>query len=103
MLNHFNENLLKSYRDNATRVSRLLRDELVPAKQVAAYWIEHVLRHGGTKHLQSRAREMPFYQIYLLDVALILSCIISILFFGLYKMIARLFAGLGKSRKVKTQ
>ena len=78
-----------------------MRDELVPAKQVAAYWIEHVLRHGGTKHLQSRAREMPFYQIYLLDVALALFCIFLVIFFGLYQLIFCLI--IRRSKKTKTE
>jgi len=44
----------------------------MPGKDMAAYWIEHVLRHGGTKHLQSRANELPFYQLYLLDIWFVL-------------------------------
>lgn len=63
-----------------------MRDELVPAKQVAAYWIEHVLRHKGTKHLQSRAKEMSFYKVYMIDVALILFSISFVLLLTVYKL-----------------
>jgi glucuronosyltransferase len=52
-----------------------MRDEIMPGKDMAAYWIEHVLRHGGTKHLQSRANELPFYQLYLLDIWFVLIAI----------------------------
>ena len=57
------------------RISQLARDELRPAKDVAVYWIEHVLRHNGTKHLQLSSKKMTFYQRWLLDVCLFL-CII---------------------------
>lgn len=59
---------LYSFKGNATRISRLIRDELVPSKETAAYWIEHVIRHNGTKHLQLLSKHMPFYQRHLLDV-----------------------------------
>jgi glucuronosyltransferase len=47
-----------------------MHDELMPSRKVAAYWVEHVLRHGGPKHPQSK--DMPFYQVYLLDFWLFL-------------------------------
>ena len=37
-------------------------------QELAAYWIEHVLRHNGTKHLQLGSKDLPFYQRHLLDV-----------------------------------
>jgi len=59
---------MHSFKNNATRLSRLMRDELMPAKDIGAYWVEHVLRQKGTKHLQLAGKDMPFYQRYLLDV-----------------------------------
>lgn len=64
-----------------------MQDEMIPAKEVAVYWIEYVLRHGGTKHLQSRAKDMPFYQLYLLDVWLFLFFVIFITFYVFYKIV----------------
>lgn len=52
---------------NVTRMSGLMRDVLVPGREVGAYWIEYLLRHGSTKHLQTRAKDMPFYEVYMLD------------------------------------
>lgn len=70
------------------RLSKLMKDELVPAKDVAVYWIEHVIRHGGTKHLQSKAKDMPFYQLYMLDVwALIVAFFLGI-FYSICKLVA---------------
>ena len=42
---------------------------MLPADQMAVYWIEHVLRHGNAEHLQLASGQMPFHQRYLLDVA----------------------------------
>ena len=54
-----------------------MRDELLPAKDIGAYWIEHVLRHKGTKHLQLAGKDIPFYQRYLLDVIVFITGIIA--------------------------
>lgn len=63
-----------------------MQEEIMPGKDVAAYWIEYVIRHGGTKHLQLASKGMPFYQRHLLDVAL-LSFVIAIVFFSVsYKL-----------------
>ncbi len=70
---------------NATRVSSLIKDELVPGKDVAAYWIEHVLRHGGTKHLQSAGKDMPVYQYYLLDVFSFIFLVLLMFLFVTYR------------------
>jgi len=38
-----------SFKRNATRVSQLMRDELMSGQELmAAYWIQHVLWHNGT-------------------------------------------------------
>lgn len=92
--------LITSYEGNVTRLSRLMRDQLVPSREVAAYWVEHVLRHGGTQHL--RGIDMPFYQLYLLDVWLFLLTILSLVSFITYKTAVLIIRRFVKS-KVKTQ
>ncbi|XP_059353346.1 UDP-glucosyltransferase 2-like [Daphnia carinata] len=89
-----------SYKGNATRLSRLMRDQLVPSREVAAYWVEHVLHQGGTKHLQSI--DMPFYQLYLIDVWLFLFASLSLLAFVNYKIAAVIVRRLSTA-KLKTQ
>lgn len=64
-------------------MSHLMHDELMPSRKVAAYWVEHVLRHGGSKHLQSKG--LPFYQIYLLDVWIFLFASSIIIMFATFK------------------
>ena len=67
-------------------MSQLMQDEMMSGREVAVYWIEHVLRHGGTKHLQNRAKYLPFYQRHLLDVWLFLSVVLAISIYINYKM-----------------
>jgi len=79
-----------------------MKDELMPAREVAAYWVEHVLRHGGTQHLQSKAREMPFYQLYFLDVWLFLFSCFAFLLLVTFKMITT-YCMRTRFRKIKMQ
>ncbi|KZS03466.1 Ugt36Ba, partial [Daphnia magna] len=67
-----------SVKANVTKWSQLMHDEIMPGKEVAAYWIEYVIRHGGTKHLQLASKNMPFYQRNLIDVAFFLGVIASL-------------------------
>jgi len=38
----------------------------------AVYWVEYVIRHKGAPRLQSAAKQLAWYQYYLLDVILVL-------------------------------
>lgn len=60
--------MLASFKENATRLSRLMHDELMPSKDIDIYWIEHGLRNKGAKHLQLIGKDMFFYQRNLLHV-----------------------------------
>ncbi|XP_035684411.1 UDP-glucuronosyltransferase 2C1-like isoform X2 [Branchiostoma floridae] len=66
-----------SYRETAARLSRLHRDQPQSPMELAVWWIEHVIKHGGLPHLRARAMELPWYQYYLLDVAAFLFGICS--------------------------
>uniref|UniRef100_A0A1B6KXH0 UDP-glucuronosyltransferase n=1 Tax=Graphocephala atropunctata TaxID=36148 RepID=A0A1B6KXH0_9HEMI len=41
-----------SYKENARRVSRIVRDQPMSPADAAVYWVEYVLRHGGAPHLK---------------------------------------------------
>ena len=56
-----------------------MRDEMLPGRDVATYWIEHVLRHGGTRHLQLSAKNLGFIQKHLIDVWLFLGGVVFLL------------------------
>ena len=61
-----------------------MKDEIVPGKDLAVYWIEYVLRHNGTKHMQLAAKDLPFYKLHLLDVIAFLIAVSSVFLFILY-------------------
>ena len=75
----------------------------MPGKDVAAYWVEHVLRHGGTKHLQLSGKDMPFHQYYLLDVFAFLITIILFIVASLYAVIRFIITRCFISRSEKTK
>ena len=84
-------------------MSQLMQDEMIPAKDVAVYWIEHVLRHGDTKHLQNKAKHMPFYQLHLLDVWLVFGSTLVISFYLNYKILRWVVCKMKKPTKIKAQ
>ncbi|XP_072034360.1 UDP-glucuronosyltransferase 2B14-like isoform X2 [Amphiura filiformis] len=61
-----------SYKKNATRISAIFRDSPRTPLEVAADWIEYVIRHGGAKHLRSAALDLNIFQYLLLDVIAVL-------------------------------
>jgi len=63
------------YRESMSRLSTLLRDEPMASKEKAVYWVEYVLRHGGTKHMRMSSMDLPFYQDNLLDVIALMTII----------------------------
>lgn len=77
-----------------------MRDQLMPGKEVAVYWIEYVIRHGSTKHLQLSSKNMPFYQRHLLDVCLFLITIVLTILFLVFFIIRLIFRSC-LSRKAK--
>ncbi|CAH2207508.1 jg27693 [Pararge aegeria aegeria] len=47
----------------------LLRDQKETPLERAIYWTEYVMRHKGAYHLLSPAKDLNFFQYYMLDVA----------------------------------
>ncbi|GLV43379.1 UDP-glycosyltransferase family 36 member F1 [Carabus blaptoides fortunei] len=56
------------YKQNIQAVSKRYRDKPQNALERAIFWVEYVMRHGGTEHLQTAAKHMPFYKTWLLDI-----------------------------------
>ncbi|XP_062120978.1 UDP-glycosyltransferase UGT5 [Drosophila sulfurigaster albostrigata] len=65
----------------------LYRDRPLNASYLAAYWLEYVIRHKGAKHLYSPARELDFWQYYLLDIRLVLYLLVALLTWLLWLII----------------
>lgn len=68
------------YKEKIMLKSDLYRNQEINPMDKAIYWVEHVIRHKGAKHLKSRASSIPWCQYYLLDVAgfLLAICLIGL-------------------------
>jgi glucuronosyltransferase len=69
------------YASTAKDMSKYFRDQPISPLDRAVYWTEYVIRHKGTRHLQSSARELNFIEYYCLDVTAFLASVFSILLF----------------------
>ncbi|XP_047711971.1 UDP-glucuronosyltransferase 2A2 isoform X1 [Prionailurus viverrinus] len=57
-----------SYKENATRLSRIQHDQPVKPLDRAVFWIEFVMRHKGAKHLRPAAHDLTWFQYHSFDV-----------------------------------
>lgn len=64
------------YRQEVRKRQLLLRDQKESPLERAIYWTEYVIRHKGAYHLQSPAKDLNFFQYYLLDVAAVVLFVI---------------------------
>ncbi|XP_022123901.2 UDP-glycosyltransferase UGT5 isoform X1 [Pieris rapae] len=85
----------------ARLLSNIWNDRQTPPLETAVYWVERVIRWGPAAKLHSPARDMPLYQLALLDVAaafiaFIITIVVIIWF--IFTRISRLFV---KERKQK--
>jgi len=91
-----------SYRGNMSRLSSLMKDVPMDGREKAVYWIEHVLRHGGTRHMRISSLDLPFYQHYLLDV-IGLMIFIALLMTALVVFIARRLCNRTRPAKISSK
>lgn len=69
-----------SYKQNALELSKLFKDNPIDPRDNAIYYIEHVLRTNGAKHLRSASVDLLIWQQNQIDVWLIITiCIVIIL------------------------
>lgn len=72
-------------------ISKRYKDRPVDALSLAVYWIEFVIRNGGAEHLKIAARDMPFYEVLMLDVFAVIFTVIVLtilMFKRLFCMVA---------------
>ena len=88
------KSLISSYRESAQRISKSIKQLPRTPVQEAADWIEYTQAQGGLPYLRPRGLDLPFYQLYLLDILLlifmvVLSAFIIVRF--LFRFITSLF------------
>ena len=91
----------KTFTENIKKASAIYRSDPMTPQQRAAYWIEHVIKHGD-KHLRSYALEMPFYQYIMLDIVAFIAVIIILVLLICIKIIHITWKWCRKSDKLKT-
>ncbi|XP_059056326.1 UDP-glucosyltransferase 2-like [Achroia grisella] len=67
----------KSYRNNIIKLRTLMADQPQTPLERAVWWTEHVLRHGGARHLRSPAANMSWTEY--LELELIVYVLLFIL------------------------
>lgn len=70
-----------SYRANMQRLSRLHRDQPMHPLDVAAFWVEFVMRNKGAAHLRTDSYKMPWYTYHSIDVMLTLMSVLGLVLF----------------------
>ena len=91
----------KSYSEKALKCKKILQ-ALPSAKEVSLYWINHVLEFGYD-HLQPLTKNMPWYQMLILDQILVVFVCLAIgmtLFLSVMRMLWRCLCA---RRKRKTE
>ena len=68
----------------------------------AADWVEYTQAQGGLQHLRPRGLDMPFYQLYSLDIVLLTFLTLFIIFFVIKMLLKFVISKLsGYSEKEK--
>ncbi|KAM9792846.1 2-hydroxyacylsphingosine 1-beta-galactosyltransferase [Neosynchiropus ocellatus] len=71
------------YRQQATLLSNIHKDQPGHPVTRAVYWISYLLRHNGANHLRSAVYEVSPYQYFLLDVVATVGVLVALTIFSL--------------------
>ena len=70
----------KTYYESIERISDIFKSNQNDPLDTAIYWIEYIIKHKGAPHLQSHAKNLPWYRYLLLDVFMVVFGVIYIIF-----------------------
>lgn len=90
-----------SIRETVVRRSAMMRDQPMTPGQWLSYWVEYVLRHRGAYHLRCPAHKMPWYQLYNVDVWLLVVVVVALVSFLTFKLVLTVCIYLCSARKHK--
>jgi len=94
----------RRFKEEAMRISRLMKDSPQTPLEKTGDWIEYVLRHGGARHLRPQVFNIPWYQYYLLDVMAFLVTVVALVVMVirlLCRCLCRLCCGKGSNKTKK--
>lgn len=69
-----------TYYKSIERISDIFKSNQNDPLDTAIYWIEYIIKHKGAPHLQSHAKNLPWYRYLLLDVFMVVFGGIYIIF-----------------------
>ena len=70
----------ETYYKSIENVSNIFKSNQNDPLDTAIYWIQYIIKHKGAPHLQSHAKNLPWYRYLLLDVFLVVFGGIYIIF-----------------------
>lgn len=79
----------RTYFNSAKEIAAVFGDNIVHPMDEFIWWIEHVIKFRGAKHLKSHAAEMSLFTYLLLDVILANLGFASIDCFDIYYLMRR--------------
>lgn len=92
------------YLEKAQFRSDIYRNQEMDPMEKAVFWIEHVAKHRGAKHIKPMASELKWYQYMLLDVMALLIAVLAIILVAVNYAVASLNQFLcKKTAKIKTR
>lgn len=91
------------YKKNMINLHDLVYDQPMTSLEKAMFWIEHVARHKGAKHLEFKAKTVPFHQAYCLDFVAILITFLICTTYVSWKLLTKLFKGFSLRNKSKIE
>lgn len=78
---------MEMYQSNMDKLCSLLADQPQNSLERAVWWVEYVVRHGGTKHM--RAPQLSWFQYLMLDVILAVVIIATLVALAVTYLIGR--------------
>lgn len=79
------------YTEQAQLASDRYRDQLKSPLETAIYWVKHVAKYKGAKHLRSVAVDMPYYIYYNVDCWAFIAFVIVTMLYSFKVLLSRLF------------
>jgi glucuronosyltransferase len=70
----------QTYYENIQKMSDIFRTNQNPPLETAVWWIEYIIKYKGAPHLQSSAKNLPWFRYLQLDIAFVVFGIIYMIY-----------------------
>ncbi|XP_046563611.1 UDP-glucuronosyltransferase 2B17-like [Haliotis rubra] len=72
------------YKENVVKASMIFKDKTLTPRQEAAYWINHVIKYGGS-YFRSAGLDLAWYQFMCVDVLIFITVMLLVFLYCSYK------------------